>query len=140
MTYVPDHAVSMIPTRIRTEIRLSSAPARDADRADADERPVQDRAGAARRDAARMDANDDARDWPLLCGEVVDGSGTPVGGARVELESPRLAVSTDMSGRFCVACPAGDRSLRIETASRGRATRTVALQGRLVELRITLSQ
>lgn len=144
VTYVPDYAVSMVPTRTRTEVRLSSpasevpvpsevpvlgAPARPTPAAESVTHP-----DAAPGEAA---ANDD-KDWPLLCGQVVDASGNPVSGAHVELEAPPLAVSTDAKGRFCVACPSGDRTLRIDAPGRGRATTVVALKGSLFEMRIEL--
>ncbi len=137
--YQPDYAVSMIPTRIQTEVRLSAPPAGDAGQPDVATRPSRDNASAALQDSVRADAADDDKDWPLLCGQVVDGSGAPVSGARVDLESPRLTVSTDVNGRFCVACPTGDRTVRIDAAGRGHATRGVALKGSLFEMRIELS-
>ena len=139
VSYVPDYAVSMVPTRIQTEVRLSAAPASDAVESGGAARPAKDAENPARQDPARV-AEEDDKDWPLLCGQVVDESGAPVAGAHVELESPRLSVSTDTNGRFCVACPAGDRTMRIDAAGRGRATTAVALRGSLFEMRIQLSQ
>jgi carboxypeptidase family protein len=139
-SYAPDYAVSMIPTTVKTEVRLSSPPASDAGGSGDAARPAGADENAARQDPARTDAADDDKEWPLFCGQVVDESGSPVEGARVELESPKLTVSTDAKGRFCVACPAGNRTVRIDAAGRGRATRIVALTGSLFEMRIELSR
>jgi hypothetical protein len=123
--YVPDHAVYMVPTRMRTEIQLASAPGH-----------------AERSDVARSDGAPGVgvaeKDWPLVCGQVVDAAGTTVEGAQVELESPRLTVTTDAHGRFCVACPPGDCVLHIDAASRGRATRILDLTKSVFDYRITL--
>ena len=137
--YAPDSPVTLIPTKFRTEIRLTSAITRDEAVEHGATRPAEDHADAARSDEPRGERAAD-QDWPLLCGEVVDGSGVPVEGARVELEAPRLTEVTDAKGRFCLACPAGVRTLRIEAGGRGRATRVVTLQGSLFGLRIPLSQ
>jgi hypothetical protein len=139
LTYVPDYAVSVVPTRIHTEVRLSPTSASDAGGSQAAAQPAQADENATRQEAAPAAAAEDDKDWPLLCGQVVDGSGTPVAGAHVELESPPLTVSTDAHGRFCVACPAGNRTLRIEAAGRGRATNVVALRGSIFEMRIQLT-
>jgi hypothetical protein len=138
VTYVPDYAVSMVPTRTRTEIRLSSPPASETPVPEPVTRPAQAAENASHPDAAPVDAADDDKEWPLLCGQVVDASGNPVGGARVELEAPQLTVSTDAKGRFCVACPPGNRTVRIDAPGRGRATTVVALKGSLFEMRIEL--
>lgn len=140
VTYQPEYAVSMIPTRIQTEVRLSSPPASAVADSERAARAVQTDDNATRQDAATAGVADDDKDWPLLCGQVVDASGNPVEGAHVELESPRLTVSTDTKGRFCVACPTGDRTVRIDAASRGRATRIVTLKSSVFEMRIELSQ
>jgi len=145
VTYVPDYAVSMVPTRTRTEVRLTSPPASEVPVPSevpvlgAPARPTLTTETVTHPDAAPGDAaaNDD-KDWPLLCGQVVDASGNPVSGAHVELEAPPLTVSTDAKGRFCVACPSGDRTLRIDAPGRGRATTVVALKGSLFEMRIEL--
>jgi len=114
MQYVPDHAVSVVPSHIKTEIRLASTPAPDG-------------------------TDDYARqDWPMLCAQVVDASGVPVAGAHVELESPRLMVITDAKGRFCVASPPGNCTLHIEAEGRGHAACIFALQQSLYDLRIEL--
>lgn len=139
VVYVPDHAVSMIPARFQTEIRLASASVREAaDAALAAHSPDGD-AVATRTNATHPDDVAD-KDWPLLCAQVVDKAGAPVEGARVELESPRLTVTTDAKGRFCLACPAGDCIVRIEADGRGRATRIIALKHSLFEMRIALAQ
>ena len=139
VAYMSDQGTSVIPIKFQTEIRLSSALRRDGAEAGGTTRTAPDDAGATRPDPARADG-DAELDWPILCGQVVDESGTPVGGARVELESPRLTVSTDAKGCFCVACPAGNRTVRVEAAGRGQATRTVTLHRNLFDMRIALSQ
>ncbi len=139
VTYVPDHGVSMIPKRVKTEIRLASAIERGAVDMHGTTTPAADGTDADRSAAAHA-GRGDGRDWPLLCGQVVDESGTPVGGASVELESPSLTVSTDANGHFCLASPEGVRTLWIDGGGRGRATRVVSLQRSFSDMRIALSQ
>src|SRR5262249_7438833 len=88
---VSDHPITFVPVPVQTEVRLARrreapAPAPAPAPADADTASEQD--------------------WPLLCGQVVDETGTPLEGARVLLASPSLVVRTDRRGRFCIACPA----------------------------------
>ena len=120
MQYQPDHAVSMVPVRIKTEIRLTSA----ADR------------GAAEVGAATPPN----RNWPMLCATVLDETGAAVGGALVKLDSARLSVFTDSNGRFCVACPPGRCTVRVDAPGSGHATRTVTLRQDMLELQIWLAQ
>ena len=112
---VPDRSSTVIPTRVITSVRLSPTPPRKPPEPEEDE-PL-----------------------PLLCGEVLDTNGLPVEGARVELVSPSLSVRTDRRGRFCVACPPGARSLRVEAAGFLSVLRTVELKGQVVETRISLA-
>jgi len=80
-----------------------------------------------------------ARSGSQLCGEVRNTQGQPIEGARVYLASPPRMVRTDHSGRFCMPCPPGQRTLRIEAAGRATVTRTVR-QGRdRLETRFTLN-
>ena len=120
MQYQPDHAVSMIPMRIKTEIRLASAADREGAEAEA--------------------ATPPNRDWPMLCAKVVDESGAAVGGALVKLDSARLSVFTDSKGRFCVACPPGRCTVRVDAPGSGHATRTVTLKQGTFEMQIWLAQ
>jgi hypothetical protein len=113
-TLVPDSPATIIPVRVSKTVRLSSPASRKPPEPEGDER------------------------WPLLCGEVIDAAGHPVEGARVQLVSFRLTVRTDRRGRFCVACPPGVHSLRVEASGLPVVNRTVALSGELVETRIAL--
>jgi hypothetical protein len=139
VTYVPEHGVTMIPKRVKTEIRLASAPDHGAVDVHDASTPAANESNADRSATAHADRAD-GRDWPLLCGQVVDESGMPVGGASVELESPALTVSTDAHGHFCLASPEGVRTLWIDGGGRGRATRVVSLQRSFSDMRIALSQ
>jgi len=76
--------------------------------------------------------------WSLLCGEVVDESGAGIEGARVQLEAPVLITRTDHAGKFCLSCPVGKRTLRVEIAGHGTATREVELVGASAQVRIAL--
>jgi len=116
--FVPDHPATVVPVRVRTTVQSAPEPVR---------RPAP---------VASEPESDET--WPLLCGEVLDADGTPVEGARVQLVAPALAVRTDRRGRFCIACPAGTRALRIEAAGHPVVTRTVELSGATVETRVTL--
>ena len=111
---VPDSPATIIPVRITKSVRLSNPPARKPPEPEGDEQ------------------------WPLLCGEVIDSEGRPVEGARVQLVSFSLTVRTDRRGRFCVACPPGVRSLRVEATGLRVVNRTVELSGEMVETRIAL--
>ena len=92
----------------------------------------------ARPDApAQHDAS--GRGGSMLCGEVRNPQGQPVEGARVFLTSPPRMVRTDKSGRFCIACPQGKRTIRIEATGRAPVTRTVQMGSRRLETRFTLT-
>jgi len=94
---------------------------------------------APRNSAPAADRDGDARrDAPMICGEVRTTQGVPIEGARVTLTSPLRIVRTDRSGRFCVACPAGQRTIRIEATGRAPVTRTVQLGSRRLETRFKL--
>ena len=85
------------------------------------------------------DRNGEARrDAPMICGEVRSTQGVPIEGARVSLTSPPRVVRTDRSGRFCVACPEGKRTIRIDATGRASVTRTVQLGRKRLETRFTL--
>lgn len=75
---------------------------------------------------------------PTLCGEVRNPAGQPVEGARVYLTSPPRMVRTDKSGRFCISCPQGKRTIRIEATGRAPVTRTVQMGSNKLETRFTL--
>jgi hypothetical protein len=64
--------------------------------------------------------------------------GTPIEGARVYLASPTRMVRTDRQGRFCVVCPPGPRTVRIEASGRASVTRTLRLGNERLETRFTL--
>jgi hypothetical protein len=78
------------------------------------------------------------RSGPQLCGEVRNTQGQPIEGARVYLTSPSRMVRTDRQGRFCIACPTGKRTIRIEATGRAPVTRTVQLGRDRLETRFTL--
>jgi hypothetical protein len=47
-------------------------------------------------------------------------------------------VRTDKSGRFCISCPQGKRTIRIEATGRAPVTRTVQMGSTKLETRFTL--
>ena len=73
-----------------------------------------------------------------ICGEVRSAKGVPIEGARVYLTSPARMVRTDRLGRFCVSCPPGQRTVRIESPGRAPLTRTLKLGRERLETRFTL--
>ena len=81
---------------------------------------------------------DPAADWPLLCGEVLDDTGTPVAGARVLLADLDLGARTDKRGRFCLAAPPGDRTLSVVALGFTAARQVVSLGTQTQEVRIAL--
>ena len=115
-----EHSMTFIPVQTRTEVTLSSTRPTSA--------PAQ----------SSTDTVGDAS-LPLLCGEVVDESGAPIEGARVQLTSPPLTIRTDKRGRFCVACPAGERTFLVDAPGFTPVTRGVELTGATFETHITLS-
>jgi len=78
------------------------------------------------------------RSGPQLCGEVRNTQGVPIEGARVYLTAPSRMVRTDRQGRFCLPCPSGKRTIRIEATGRATVTRTVQLGRDRLETRFTL--
>ena len=129
--YVPDSPVTVIPSRVTTEVQM--APVREPG-------PVATPATTPLPDSARVAAAGAGElGWPLLCGKVVNPSGVPVEGARVVVAAPALSVPTDRNGRFCIACPPGRRIVRIEAKGLGAAARAVELTTGVVEMRIVLS-
>jgi len=89
-------------------------------------------APAADRDAGSASAKS------TICGEVRNAKGTPIEGARVYLTSPARMVRTDRLGRFCLSCPSGKRTVRIESAGRAPVTRTLKVGSGRLETRFTL--
>ncbi len=81
---------------------------------------------------------DPAADWPLLCGEVLDDTGTPVAGARVLLADLELGARTDKRGRFCLAAPPGDRTLSVVALGFAAARQVVSLGTQTLEVHIAL--
>ena len=81
---------------------------------------------------------DPAADWPLLCGEVLDDTGTPVAGARVLLADLDLGARTDKRGRFCLAAPPGDRTLSVVALGFATVRQVVSLGAQTLEVRIAL--
>jgi hypothetical protein len=84
-------------------------------------------------------AEDDATDWPLLCGEVLDDAGAPVVGARVALADLDLSARTDRRGRFCLAAPAGERTWTITALGFTAARGVVAVRSGGEDLRVRLA-
>src|SRR5205814_9848532 len=65
--------------------------------------------------AANRDAPAGSRgNTPMICGEVRNAQGVAIEGARVYLAMPPRMVRTDSRGHFCIPCPPGPRTLRIE--------------------------
>jgi hypothetical protein len=119
------HSMTFIPVQVKTEVRLSStAPT---------SQPSQPVATTAAADSVGD------RALPLLCGEVVDESGAPIEGVRVQFTSPPLTVRTDKRGRFCASLPAGERTFLVESPGFATVTRGVELDGPTFETRITLT-
>ncbi|MEO5988901.1 MAG: carboxypeptidase regulatory-like domain-containing protein [Candidatus Eisenbacteria bacterium] len=81
---------------------------------------------------------DAVTDWPLLCGEVLDDTNTPVAGARVMLADLDLSARTDKRGRFCIAAPMGDRTLSVVALGFGTARQVVSLGAQTLEVHIAL--
>jgi len=118
-THVPVTAsdpVTIVPVGVRTRDSVATA---------ATSRPAADSASEAR--------------WPLLCGVVLSEKGGPLEGARITFASPPLTAVTDTEGRFCIACPAGRHTLRVDARGHGGVARAVDIEGDIVEVRITLS-
>ena len=118
-----EHSTTFIPVSVKTEVRLSSS------------QP------ALQPSAPPAQAADTAGDpsLPLLCGAVVDESGAPIEGARVQVMSPALTIRTDKRGRFCVALPAGERTFLVDAAGFQAVTRGVELSGPTFETHVTLT-
>jgi len=115
-----EHSMTFIPVQTKTEVILT--PTRSSS---APPPPAADTVGDA--------------SLPLLCGEVLDESGAPIEGARIRLTSPPLTIRTDKRGRFCVACPAGERTFLVDAEGFTPVTRGVELSGATFETHITLS-
>jgi hypothetical protein len=115
-----ENSMTFVPVQVKTEVRLS---------------PTQPTATAP---PAAADTAGDAA-MPLLCGEVVDETGAPIEGARVQLTAPPLTVRTDKRGRFCVACPAGERTFLVDAPGFTPVTRGVELTGATFETHVSLS-
>ena len=121
------HSMTFVPVQVKTEVRLSStAPPSPSAQAAATPAP-----------AVADTAGDQA--LPLLCGEVVDESGAPIEGARIQFTSPPLTIRTDKRGRFCVSCPAGERTFLVDAPGFAAVTRGVELTGPTFETHITLA-
>jgi len=135
VTYVPDHPVTIVPVKVRTEVRLAPRGSRGVEHTDAavlsPDRDLDDEAD---------DPGASRDDWPILCGKVVNVMGAPISGARVELESPPVAVYTEADGRFCVVCPRGERTLRVEADGHTPATRILDVRGNNFEMRVMLAR
>jgi hypothetical protein len=113
-----EHSMTFVPVQVKTEVRLSSS------QPSATPAPATDTVG------------DQA--LPLLCGEVVDESGAPIEGARIQVMVPSLTVRTDKRGRFCVALPAGEHTFLVDAAGFSAVTRGVELTGGTFETHVTL--
>jgi hypothetical protein len=116
-----ENSMTFVPVQVKTEVRLS---------------PTQPKATST--PAVEDTAGDQA--MPLLCGEVVDETGAPIEGARVQLTAPPLTVRTDKRGRFCVACPAGERTFLVDAQGYTAVTRGVELTGGTFETHVSLSR
>jgi len=115
-----EQSMTFVPVQVKTEVRLSSQPSSPPPAA-----------------AAADTAGDQA--LPLLCGVVVDESGAPIEGARVQVMAPALTIRTDKHGRFCVALPAGERTFLVDAAGYSPVTRGVELSGGTFETHVTLA-
>lgn len=81
-----------------------------------------------------------AADWTLLCGEVLDDNNTPVAGARVMLADLELSARTDKLGRFCIAAPAGDRTLSVVALGFAMARQVVSLGAQNLDVHVALKR
>jgi len=88
--------------------------------------------------APDRDAGSSSSTKSSICGEVRTAKGTAIEGARVYLTSPARMVRTDRLGKFCLACPPGTRTVRVESAGRPPVTRTLKLGRERLETRFTL--
>ena len=115
-----EHSSTFIPVQIKTEVQLSPSP---------------------KSSPAPAPATDTVGDQalPLLCGEVVDESGAPIEGVRIQVMVPSLSVRTDKRGRFCVALPAGEHTFLVDAAGYSAVTRGVELTSGTFETHITLT-
>jgi len=118
-----EHSTTFVPVSVKTEVRLSSS--QPSSQASSPPAPAADTAGDP--------------SLPLLCGEVVDESGAPIEGARVQVMVPALTIRTDKRGRFCVALPAGERTFLVDAAGFQAVTRGVELSGATFETHVTLT-
>jgi hypothetical protein len=100
--------------------------------------PASGATGASRSDGDVSSGASESSDTPMLCGEVRNTQGVPIEGARVYLTAPARMERTDRLGRFCLACPSGARTVRIEAAGRAPVTRTVQVGRKRLETRFTL--
>jgi hypothetical protein len=107
-----EHSMTFVPVQVKTEVRLS--PTSPASAAGA--------AGAA-----------------SAAGSAAVDTGAPIEGARVQLTAPPLTVRTDKRGRFCVACPPGERTFLVDAPGFAAVTRGVELTGGTFETHISLS-
>ena len=121
-----EHSMTFVPVQVKTEVQLSPA----------QPPPAGQPAPPAPATAADT-AGDEA--LPLLCGEVLDESGGPIEGARIQVMSPALTLRTDKRGRFCVALPAGERTFLVEAPGYAAVTRGVELSGPTFETHVTLA-
>jgi len=128
---LPRQAPLPTPTTVeRTPAPITPAPVRAATPTPSVTQPTASPSGDSQADAAA--------DWPLLCGEVLDDTGTPVAGARVMLADLELSARTDKRGRFCIAAPPGDRTLSVAAMGFGTARQVVSLDNQTLEVRIAL--
>jgi len=118
-----EHSTTFVPVSVKTEVRLSSS--QPSSQASSPPAPAADTVGDP--------------SLPLLCGEVVDESGAPIEGARVQVMVPALTIRTDKRGRFCVALPAGERTFLVDAAGFQAVTRGVELSGATFETHVTLT-
>ncbi len=124
VTYASESPGTIVPTRVTTTVKLSPEPTRV---------PVP---APGPPTAAEPESEED---WPLLCGTVLDAVGAPVEGARVVLAANALSVRTDRRGRFCVACPPGSQTVRVEATGREPVSRSVELTTGMTEIRFSLA-
>jgi hypothetical protein len=115
-------SMTFVPVQVKTEVQLS---------------PSKPASASSASPAAADTVGDQA--LPLLCGQVVDESGAPIEGARVQVMSPALTIRTDKHGRFCVALPAGERTFLVEATGYSAVTRGVELDGATFETHVTLA-
>src|SRR5262245_42992055 len=115
--YPADGVATYVPVTISTTVRLSGTP---------DVEPV---------DTSPVTGDGP---WPALCGEVVDGNGTPIAGAIVGLASTGASETADAKGLFCMPCPSRRVTVHVSAEGNAGVDYPLQLDGRFTQVRLLL--